>query len=70
MGRPGYAAQVGAQPQCTIRNRRKVNEISPALGSAKCLGLMVTHALPQPRCGHVNSLSCLTMAAWALRGTS
>ena len=63
MGRLSYAAQVGAQPQRNVWSRHEINKISPALGSAKCLGLMVTHALPQPRCGHVDSLSRLTMAA-------
>ena len=63
MGRSSYAAQVGAQPWRNVRSRHEINKISPALGSAECLGLMVTHALPQPRCGHVNSLSRLTMAA-------
>ena len=63
MGRPSYAARVGAQLQRIIRSRRGVDKISPALRSAKYWGLMVTHALPQPRCGHVNSLSSLTMAA-------
>ena len=63
MGRPGYAAQVGAQPQRNVRNRHEVDKISLALGSAKCLSLVVTHALPQPCCGHVNSLSSLTVAA-------
>ena len=62
MGRPGYATQVGAQPQCNVRNRHEVHKISLTLGSAKCLGLMDTHALPQSCCGHVNSLSSLTMA--------
>ena len=70
MGRSSYAAQVGTQPQRNVRSRHEINKISPALGSAKCLGLMVTHALPQPRCGQVIFLSFLTMAAWALRGTS
>ena len=70
MGRPGYAAQVGAQPQHNVRNLHEVHKISLALGSAKCLGLMDTHALPQSRCGHINSLSSLTMATSALRGTS
>ena len=63
MGLSSYAAQVGAQPWCNVRSRHEINKISPALGSAKCLVLMVTHALPQPRCGHVDSLSRLTMAA-------
>ena len=63
MGRSSYAAQVSAQLWRNVRSRHEINQISPALGSAKCLGLMVTHALPQPHCGHVNSLSCLTMAA-------
>ena len=62
MGRPGYAARVGAQPKGDVRNRREVSNISFALGSAKYLGLMVTHAMPQPRCGQVIFLSCLTMA--------
>ena len=63
MGRSSYAAQVGAQPWRNVRSRHEINKISPALGSAKCLGLMVANALPQPRCGHVDSLSRLTMAA-------
>ena len=63
MGRPGYAAQVGAQPQRNVRNHHEVRKISLALGSAKCLGLRDTHALPQSRCGHVKSLPSLTMAA-------
>ena len=63
MGRPSYAARVGAQPKRNVRSRHGINKISPALRSAKCLGLMVTHALPQPHCGHVDSLSCLAMAA-------
>ena len=63
MGRPGYAAQVGAQPQRNVRNRHEVHKISLALVSAKCLGLMDTNALPQSRCGHVNSLSSPIMAA-------
>ena len=63
MDQSSYAAQVGAQPWRNVRSRPGVNKISPALGSAKCLGLMVAHALPQPRCGHVASLSCLAMAA-------
>ena len=63
MGQSSYATQVGAQPWRNIRNCHEINKISPALGSAKCWGLMVTLALPQPCCGHVNSLSCLTMAA-------
>ena len=63
MGRPSYAARVGAQLQRNIRSRHEVAKISPALGSAKYWGLMITLALPRPRCGHVNSLSCLTMAA-------
>ena len=63
MARPGYASRVGTQPQRNVRNRHKVHKISPALRSAKCLGLMDTHALPQSHCGHVNSLSSLTMAA-------
>ena len=60
---PGFATQVGAHPQRNVRNRHEVRKISLALGSAKCLGLMDTHALPQSCCGHVNSLSSLTMAA-------
>ena len=63
MGQSSYTAQVGAQPWRNIRSRQEINKVSPALGSAKCLGLMVTHALPQPRYGHVDSLSRLTMAA-------
>ncbi len=31
MGRPGYAAQVGAQPQRNVRNRHEVHKISLAL---------------------------------------
>ena len=63
MGRSSYAAQVGAQHWRNVRSRHEINKISPALGSAKFLGLMVTHAFPQPRCGHVDSLSRLTMDA-------
>ena len=63
MGRSSYAARVGAQLWRNVRSRHEINKISPALGSAKYSGLMVTHALPQPRCGHVNSLSRLTMVA-------
>ena len=63
MGRTNYAAQAGALPQRNIRNRHEVHKRSLSLRSSKCLGLMDTHALPQSRCGHVNSLSSLTMAA-------
>ena len=63
MGRPSYAAQVGAHPQHNVKNHHEVRKISLALRSAKCLGIMDIHALPQSRCGHVNSHSSLTMAA-------
>ena len=63
MGRPGYAAQVGAQPQRNVRNRHEVCKISLALGSAKYLGLVVAHTMPQPRYGQVIFLSFLSIAA-------
>ena len=48
MGRPSYAARVGAQPKRNVRSRHGINKISPALRSATCLGLMVTHAFRNP----------------------
>ena len=62
MGRSSYAAQVGAQLWRNVRSHHEIDKISPVLGSAKCLGLIVTHPMPKPHCGQVIFLSCLTMA--------
>ena len=63
MGQSSYTTQVGALPWRNIRNHREVSKISFAPGLAKYLGLMVIRAVPQPRCGQVIFLSCLTMVA-------